>query len=331
MKSLVNWMRAIGLMTVFAALGASGAQARDSSEDVNSFPSKPIRWIVPYPPGGPTDLVARIVGEHLSKRLNQPVIVDNRAGASGNIGMEAAARAAPDGYTIVFGVTSMVINPLLSKLNFDPLKELAAVTQLTTVTYVLLANSDFPPRTLPDVLAAAKASPGRVTCGWGATLFQLGCELLNILGHVDIAAVPYKGNAPAMNDLIAGHINLLFDPVNTALPQVRAGRVRAIATTRTGRDDVGPFGRVATVSETLPGFELSGWFGVLAPASTPPEIIARLNREIAAVLEEEDVRRRLTESGLEIAHGSPQAFAEVIRRDHATYSRIVQQAGIKPE
>ena len=331
MKSLVNWMRAIGLMSFFAVLGASGAEARGSSEDVNAFPSKPIRWIVPYPPGGPADVVARIVGEHLSKRLNQPVIIDNRAGASGNIGREAAASAAPDGYTILFGATSMVINPFLSKLNFDPLTDLVPVTQLTTITYVLLASSDFPPRTLPDVLAAAKASPGRVTCGWGATMFQLGCGLLNVLGHVDIAPVPYKGNAPAMNDLIAGHIDLLVDVVNTAQPQVKAGRVRAIATTGTERDEGGAFGRVATVSETLPGFELKGWFGVLAPASTPREIIARLNREIAAVLEEHDVRKRLVESGLEVAHGSPQAFGELIRRDYVKYSRIVPQAGIKPE
>ena len=330
MKILVNWMSAISLITVLAAFGASSAHARVSSEDANTFPSKPIRWIVPYPPGGPTDVVARIVGEQLSKRLKQPVIVDNRAGGLGNIGMQAAARAAPDGYTIVFGMTSMVINPILYKLDFDPLTELAAVTQLTTVTYVLLANSDFPPRTLPDVLAAAKASPGSLTCGWGATLFQMGCKLLNILGQVDITAVPYKGNAPATNDLLGGHINLLFDAVSTALPQVRSGRLKAIATTRTARG-VGPFSHVATVSETLPGFELQGWFGVLAPASTPREVIARLNHEISAVLEEDDVRKRLTESGLEIAHGSPEAFAEIIQRDHAKYSRIVREARIKPE
>jgi tripartite-type tricarboxylate transporter receptor subunit TctC len=258
------------------------------------------------------------------------VLIENRAGAFGNIGLETAAHAAPDGYTIVLGMTSMVLNPVLYGLNFDPLTELTAISQLTTVTYVLLSNADFLPRTLSEVLAAAKARPGTVTCGWGATLFELGCGLLNIQGQVSISPVPYKGNAPAMNDLVGGRINLLFDPVNTALPQVKAGRVRAIATANPKRG-VGPFGDLPTVGETLPGFELRGWFGVLAPAATPRKIISRLNHEIAAVLEEDEVRSRLIDSGLEVAHESPEAFAEIILRDHARYSKIIREAGIKAE
>jgi len=328
MKIFLNRASLIGL-ALFAALGCRWAHS-ESPGGIESYPSRPIRWIVPYPAGGPTDLVARIVGQRLGERLKQPVLVENRAGAFGNIGLEAAARAAPDGYTIVFGMTSLVLNPILYKLNFDPLSELTPISQLTTVTYVLLANADFPPRTVPELLAAAKARPGAVTCGWGATLFQLGCELLSIQGRVNITLVPYKGNAPAMNDLIGGQINLLFDPANTALPQAKSGRVRAIATANLKRS-AGPFGSIPTVSETLPGFELSGWFGVLAPAATPRTIISRLNREIAAVLEEDEVRNRLVDSGLEVAHGSPEAFAEIIRRDHAKYLKIVQEAGIKAE
>ena len=328
MKLFLNRASLVGL-AMFAALGCCRAHS-ESPGGTESYPSRPIRWIVPYPAGGPTDLVARIVGQRLGERLKQPVLVENRAGAFGNIGLELAARAAPDGYTIVFGMTSLVLNPILYKLNFDPLTELTAISQLTTVTYVLLANADFPPRTLPELLNAAKERPGAVTCGWGATLFQLGCELLNIRGRVNITLVPYKGNAPAMNDLIGGQINLLFDPANTALPQTKSGRVRAIATASLKRS-AGPFGGVPTVSETLPGFELSGWFGVLAPAATPRTIISRLNREIAAVLEEDEVRNRLVDSGLEVAHGSPEAFAEIIRRDHAKYLKIVQEAGIKAE
>jgi tripartite-type tricarboxylate transporter receptor subunit TctC len=328
MKIFLNRASLVGL-ALFAALGCCWAHS-ESLGGTESYPSRPIRWIVPYPAGGPTDLVARIVGQRLGERLKQPVLVENRAGAFGNIGLEAAARAAPDGYTIVFGMTSLVLNPILYKLNFNPLTELTAISQLTTVTYVLLANADFPPRTLPELLIAAKERPGAVTCGWGATLFQLGCELLNIQGRVNITLVPYKGNAPAMNDLIGGQINLLFDPANTALPQTKSGRVRAIATANLKRS-AGPLGGLPTVSETLPGFELSGWFGVLAPAATPRTIISRLNREIAAVLEEDEVRNRLIDSGLEVAHGSPEAFAEIIRRDHAKYLKIVQEAGIKAE
>jgi tripartite-type tricarboxylate transporter receptor subunit TctC len=329
MKLLIERMLAFGLF-LLGALGGAGLRAQTCSPDGDRFPSKPIHWIVPYPPGGPTDVVARIVGQRLSERLRQPVLIENRAGAFGNIGLEAAARAAPDGYTLAFGMTSMVLNPVLHRLDFDQLTDLTAVTQLVTVTYVLLASADFPPRTLPEVLAVAKAKPGTVTCGWGATVFQLGCELLKVQGQVDLNAIPYKGNAPAMNDLAGGQINLLFDSANTALPQVKSGRVRAIATANPKRG-TGPFGGLPTVAETLRGFELTGWFGVLAPAATPRHIVDRLNCEIAAVLEEDELRARLNESGLEVVHGTPEAFAEVIRGDHARYSKMVTDLGIRAE
>jgi tripartite-type tricarboxylate transporter receptor subunit TctC len=296
----------------------------------DSFPTRPIRWIVPYPAGGPTDMVARIVGERLGERLKQPVIVENLAGAFGNIGMEAGAHAAPDGHTIVFAATSMVLNAPMYNFRPDPLTELTPVSQITTTTYVLVGSAGFAPRTLEEVLAAAKAKPGTVTCGWGATLFQLGCELLRLRGKVDIMSVPYKGNAPAMNDLVAGHINLLFDPINTALPQIESGRARAIATARPERGGVGLV-NLPAVAETLPGFELTGWFGVLAPAATPRAIVERLNREIAALLEEEGVRKRLTDAGLEVTHGSPEAFAELIQRDQERYAKVIREAGIKPD
>jgi tripartite-type tricarboxylate transporter receptor subunit TctC len=275
-------------------------------------------------------LVARIVGQRLGERLRQPVLVDNRAGASGTIGMEAAAHAAPDGYTILFGTTNEVINPILRKLNVDPLTDLTAVSQLATITFVLLANPDFPPRTVPEVLAAARAKPGAVSCGWGAAVLQLACELLKIQGQVDINVVPYKGAAPAMNDLVGGQINLAFNSTYTSLSQVKANRVVAIATINPKRG-TGPFGHLPTVGETLPGFEFASWFGVLVPSATPREIVTRLNREIAAVLEEDDVRKRLTDGGLEVTHGSPEAFAEIMRRDHLKFSRIIRDAGIKPE
>jgi tripartite-type tricarboxylate transporter receptor subunit TctC len=318
------------LLALLTTLGSLGLSAQEPASSHDRFPTKPIRWIVPFPPGGPTDVVARIVGQRLGDRVRQPIVIENRAGAFGNIGLEAVARAAPDGYTIVLGPTAMVLNAVLHNLNFDPLTELAPVSQLTTLNLVLLASANFPPRTVQEILAAAKAKPGTVTCGWGSAFAQLGCELLRVRGGAPINAIPYKGNGPAMSALVGGEINLLFDSVITALPQVKANRVRAIASTNSIRG-TGPLGDLPTVSETLPGFELPGWFGVLAPAATPRAIIIRLNREIAAVLEEEGIRKRLTDGGFEIAGGSPEEFAAVIRRDHARYSQMIREAGIKPE
>jgi tripartite-type tricarboxylate transporter receptor subunit TctC len=329
MKQTCNRSSILGLgLLVVLACQVDVAQSAPATAEWLS--ARPIRWIVPYAAGGPTDMVARVVGERLGERLHQPVVIENLAGALGNIGMDAAARAAPDGHTIVFAATSVVLNAPMHNVANDPLNELTAVSQIATVTYVLVGSTAFAPRTMEEVLAAARAKPGTVSCGFGATLFQLGCELLRMLGRVEIIAVGYKGNAPAMNDLLGGHISLLFDPINTALPQVQAGRVRAIATA-SPRRGAGPLGGVPTIAETLPGFELTGWFGVLAPAATPRDIIARLNREIGAVLEDDQVRRRLVDAGLEISHGSPEGFSEVIQRDQTRYARIIRDAGIKPD
>lgn len=294
------------------------------------FPSKPLRFIVAAPPGGSPDVVARLVGQHLGDRLKQPVLVDNRAGASGNIGIEAAARAAPDGHTIFLAIPNVVINPHLYKLSFDPMTELTAVAQLTTVSFVLLASPEFAPRSIAEVLAVARARPGAVSCGWGGPLPHFACQLLRIQGQADITVVPYKGNAPAMKDLIGGRIDLLLDVPNVALPQVQANRVRAMATTNPKRG-AGPFGHLPTVNETLAGFEFEGWQGVLAPAGIPREIVERLNREIVAVLSDDELRKRLSDGGLDAAPGSPEAFAAVVQRDYSRYAKIIREAGIRGE
>jgi tripartite-type tricarboxylate transporter receptor subunit TctC len=321
----------VAMILLAAFFGSPAVRAQSPTDGAANFPSKPIRWIMPFPPGGPSDAMARIVAQRLGERLKQPVLVDNRAGASGNIGMEAAVRAAPDGYTIVFGAPgSVVINSLLYKVNFDPLTDLTAVSQLTTFAFVVIANPEFPARTVPELLATARAKPGTVTCGAGAALQQLACELLKLHGRVDLTTVPYKGGAPAMNDLVAGQINFMFEVPNVAIPQVKADRVRAIATTNASAG-TGPFGHLPGVNVTLPGFEVESWFGVLAPRATPRGIIVQLNREFGAVLAEDDVRKRLVDAGLEPAHGSPEAFAETMRRDKAKYSKIIRDAGIKAE
>jgi tripartite-type tricarboxylate transporter receptor subunit TctC len=322
---------ALAVSLLAAIFGCPALWAQGAPAAAADFPSRPIRWIMPFPPGGPSDAVARIIGQRLSERLKQPVLIDNRAGASGSIGMEAAARSAADGYTIVFAAPgSVVINSILHKLNFDPLNDLTAVSQLATFSFVLLVNRQFPAGSVPELLAAARAKPGALTCGAGAALQQIACELLKSSGRVDLTTVPYKGGAPALNDLIAGQIHFVFEVPNVAIPQVRGDRVRAIATTNSSAGS-GPFGQLPTINATLPGFEVESWFGVLAPRATPRAVIARLNREFAAVLAEEDVRARLIDAGLEPTHGSPEAFADVMRRDQAKYARIIREAGIKAE
>jgi tripartite-type tricarboxylate transporter receptor subunit TctC len=318
----------VALLLVAAICGSPPVHTQ-VTDSAASFPSKPIHWILPFPPGGPSDVLARLVAERLGERLKQPVLVDNRSGAFGSIGMETAARAAPDGYTIVFGAPgSVVINPLLYSLSVDPVADLSAVSRLTTFAFVLIANPALPARTIPELLDTARSKPGALTCGAGAALQQLACELLKVHGRIDMTTVPYKGSAPAMNDLLGGQISFVFEVPNVAIGPVKANRVRALATTGP-RPGAGPFAHLPAINDTLTGFEVESWFGVLAPRATPREIVLRLNREFGGILAEEDVRKRLLEAGLEPAHGSPESFADIISRDRARYSKLIREAGIK--
>lgn len=307
-------------------LGAACAHAQTGA----TWPSKPIHWIVPFPPGGPADVVTRIVAAKLAERLGEPGIVENRAGAGGNVGHEAAAKAAPDGYTVVFVVPAVVTNPFFLKASIDPFKDLAPVIHLDSASMVLLTNPAFPARTVADVIAQARARPGRLSCASSGALPQVGCEMLRLHANADMIMVPYKGNAPALTALIAGEVTLLFDVVNIAQGPVKAGRARAIASTNPKRG-IGPFGDLPVMAETIPDFELVTWHGVMVPGATPRELVLRLNREIQAVLEQADVRRRFSEGGLDITGGTPEAFEQILKRDYARYGRILTRAGIKPE
>lgn len=309
------------LLALNFAAGAAYAQV--------GFPGKPIRWIVPFPPGGPTDVVARVMAPKLSERLGQPLIIDNRPGAASNIGMEAAAKSAPDGYTILFVVPSMVLNAHLYKINFDPLRDFAPVIHLTSTYYLLLAAPSFGPKTVPEIVAAAKASPGSITCAMMPAMPGLACELFKSLGQINMTSVPYKGSAPAITDVVGGHVSLVFEVVNTAVPHVRSGRLRAIATTTLRRGGAMP--DLPAIAESLPGFDLEGWQGVVMPAATPRDIVGLLNREFAAVLDLPDVRKRLNDAGLPVVSGTPEAFERVIRRDYDRLGKIIREAGIKAE
>ncbi len=295
-----------------------------------AWPSKPIRWIVPFPPGGPADIVTRVIAQKLGERVEQPAIVENRGGAGGNVGHEAAAKSAPDGYTVLFVVPAIVTNPFYIKASVDPFRELAPVIHLDVASMVLLASTGFPPKTVAEVIAQIRAKPGAVSCAASGALPQVGCEMLRAHAGTDMIMVQYKGNAPALNALIGGEVNLLFDVVNTAQGQVKAGRVRAVASTNPRRG-IGPFGELPVMAETIPEFELLTWHGVMVPGATPRDIVLRLNREIGAVLDQPDMRRRFSEWGLEITGGPVENFEAVLRRDYAKYGRILTRAGVKPE
>ncbi len=294
-----------------------------------SYPTKPVHWIVPFAPGGPTDIVARVVGPKLGERLGQPVIIDNRAGAGGNIGNEAVAKSAPDGYTIAFVIPGLITNPFFFKESMDP-AELTSIIQLTRVSLVLLAHPSVPAKSLREVVALIRQKPGAVSCGSSGSLPTVGCALLQSYAKQDMIMVMYKGNGPALNGLMGGEINLLFDVVNTAMIQVKAGRARAIASTNPVRG-TGPFAELAVMAETIPDFEMVSWQAAMAPRATPRPIITRLNHEFEAVLRMPEVRQRLSETGLEPAGGSPEAFDQFLKRDYAKYGKALKEAGIKPE
>jgi len=307
-----------------ALLVHSAAQAQ------SPWPSKPIRWIVPFPPGGPADVVTRIVSSKLAEHTGQPAVVENRGGAGGNVGHEAAAKAPADGYTVVFVVPAIITNPYYLKASIDPFKELAPVIHLDSAWMVLLSNPAFPASTVAEVIAQARAKSGAVSCAASGALPQVGCEMLRSYAGAEMIMVQYKGNAPALNAVMGGEVNLIFDLVNTSQAQVKAGRVRAIATTSAKRS-AGPLGDLPTVSETIPDFELETWHGVMVPAGTPKDIVQKLNRDIQWVLEQPDVRKRFADGGLDITGGPPEAFESLLKRDYARYGKILVGAGIKPE
>lgn len=314
---------ALALALAAAALGAGPACAQ-------AWPTKPVRWIVPFSAGGPADVIARVVGPKLSERLGQPVLIDNRVGGNSNIGHEAAARAAPDGYTMLYVVPNIVTNPPLFKDNMvDPLKELTPLAQMTVQSYALVANLGFEPKTVAEIIALARARPGSVTCASGGGLMSFGCDWMRTVTRTEMVHVRYKGNAPALSDLLGGQVNILFDLYNTSLPQIRAGKIRPVALTRPTRGL--PLPDVPVIAETLPGFVLVGWHGVMLPVGVPRPVVEKLNHALGEALADKDVARRVTDGFSEIAHTSPEAFGEILKNDYAKYARIVKDAGIKPE
>jgi tripartite-type tricarboxylate transporter receptor subunit TctC len=298
-----------------------------------AWPSKPIRIIVAYPPGGPNDTSARIVAQKLSEALGQPVIVDNRSGAAGNIGSMSVAKSPPDGYTILNGASALTIAPALTKdLGYDVVKDFAPISMTATSSFVLALHPSVPANTIKELIALAKAKPGQLSyasSGVGAPPHLAG-ELLKTMAKIDILHVPYKGVGQSISDLVGGQVDMMFASPTNSVPQVKAGKLRGIAVSTLRRSPQLP--DVPTISESgLKGFDIGTWFGLLAPAGTPPEIITRINGAVVAMVKVPDVRERLLAQGLDPISTTPAEFSTHIRNEIAKFKGIVERAKIQPE
>ena len=297
-----------------------------------TYPSKPVRLIVPFPPGGGNDTVARSVGQRLSDRIGQPVVIDNRGGAGGNIGMELASKAPPDGHALVLGsLTTLVINPFVYKsLTFDTLRDFAPVAQLASSSLVLVVHPTVPAKSVKQLIALAKAQPGRLNYGAGSTAGHLAGELFKMSAGLDIVHIPYKGNAQAMTDTMSGQVGMTFGGILAAQPHMKSGRVRALAVTGSRRFPTLP--ELPTVSEAgLPGYEVDSWYGILAPANTPRPAIDRLNRELVAITQSDDFRQRLLDQGAAPASGTPEQFGRYIQGELAKWGKVIKAANVRAE
>ncbi len=297
------------------------------------YPSRNVTLVVPFPPGGPTDVTARLLADKLSPVLGRPVIIDNHAGASGNLAASLVARATPDGYTLLFGTGGTHgANPALYKdPGYDPIKSFAPVAWVTRSPNIVVVNPSFPAKTIKDLIDLAKAQPGKLSSaapGYGSTPHMAG-ELFKIAAGIDIVHVPYRGSGPALNDVVAGHIPIMFDGVPSSLPLVRAGQLRALGITALERLASAP--DIPTIAETIPGFEADGWFAVYAPAGTPQPVIATLNAAINKTLQSAELRERYAELGAVVVGGTPDMLRDRVASEVKKWAEVITKAGIKLE
>lgn len=315
------------MLLLFLAAGCATALAQ-------TYPAKPIRMIAPFPPGGTTDILARVAGQKITEALGQQVIIDNRPGAGGNIGTELVAKAAPDGYTLLTAPGStLTINPsLFAKLSYDVLKDFAPVTIIAAVPNLLVVHPSLPVKSVKELVALAKARPGQLnyaSTGAGQST-HLSMELFKTMAGIDAVHIPYKGSSPALADLLGGQVSLMFDNMPSSLPHVKAGKLRALAVSTLKRSPALP--QLPTVAESgLPGFEVSVWFGVLAPAGTPRDIVTKLNGAIVKSLQTPDVHERLVSQGAEAIGNTPEQFTAQMQRDLVKWAKVVKDSGAKLE
>ena len=321
-------------MTLRASLAGVAAAFACSVAFAQAYPVKPIRVVVPFPPGGGTDIVAREVTQHVTTNTKWTFVVDNKPGAGGNLGVDQAAKSPPDGYTIVLGQTSnLAINPTLySKLPYDPVKDLAPIGLVASAPLVLVVPAQSPYKTLADLVAAAKAKPGEVNFAspGNGTVAHLTGEKFQKAAGVRFTHVPYKGTNQALTDVISGQVQLYISSVPSVLQQIRIGKLRAIAVTSTKRVDDLP--QTPTVGEAgYKGFDSATWFGFLAPAGTPKDVVAKLNAEFNKALQQPDLRKRLGDEGADPLGGTPEQFAQVIRDDIVRWGKIVKESGARAD
>ncbi len=313
------------VLAACACLAVSGALAADT------YPSRPIRIVVPYPAGGPIDITARVIGPRLAESLRQPIVIDNRGGAGGTIGADLVAKSAPDGYTLLACSTGNTINAsLVPNLPYDFVRDFAPVTMVVIITSILVVNPAVPARSVQELIALAKAKPGQLSYAstGNGTPTHLAAELFKTMAGVNLLHVPYKGGAPAAVDLLAGQVQLSFISAPAVMPHVKSGRLRALAVTNAKRSQLLP--DLPTIAESgLPGYESEGWHGLCAPARTPPAVVERLYRETAAALQIADVTALLASGGAESAGMPPAPFAALIRNEVSKWAKVVKTTGMK--
>lgn len=322
--------RAYVLSVVLAATGV----VHSFTAQAQGYPVRPVRIVVPFPAGGNADILARVLAQKLGESLGQGVVVDNRAGASGIIGTEAVAKSAADGYTLLMGTTGThTTNPaVFAKLPYDPVKDFAPISNFADSPFLLVVHPSVPARSLAELIALARARPAQLhyaSFGAGSSAHLTG-EMLRSMAKIDIVHVPYKGGPPALADVLGGHVPMMFNSLPAVLPQMKAGRLRALAITSVKRS--GGATEIPTFAEAgLAGFEAGSWYGVIAPAATPREIITKLHGEIVRILALNDIKQRLAAEGADPIGNTPDQFTEQIRRDMARWSKVAREAKVKAE
>ena len=315
------------LIAVLALAGAATAAG------AAGYPDHPVRMIVPFTPAGATDMLARLVGERLGAKLGQSVVIDNRAGAGGNVGAEIAARAAPDGYTLLMGPASIyaISATLYPRLGYDLAKDLTPVSLVANVPHVLLVNNDLPVKSVPELIQLAKKKPGELNIAsqGSGTVSHLEAELLKHMAGIEMLHVPYRGSAPAILDLIGGRVHVMFDSIASALPHIRAGKLRAIAVASNTRSSLLP--NMPTVAESLPGYSAHSWLGIFVPAGTPQSIVQRLQRDLVAAIDEPKTQARLVEAGFEPKSSTQEDFAKLVRDEMEKWRPVVKMSGATPD
>lgn len=298
-----------------------------------TYPSRPVHFIVPVPPGGGVDLLTRAIGQKLAESLGQPIVVENKPGASAVIGTDLLAKSPADGYTIMMAYSAHIMNPLLGNpVPYDPIRDFAPIVHVGFIPLILVAHPSFPPNSVQELIALAKSKPGELqfASGGAGAGAHLSGELLKHLAGLDLIHVPYRGNAPALADVLGGHVPFMFDTITTAIPHVRDGKLKALAVTSDKRSALAP--DLPTMIEAgLPGFEVSAWYMVLAPARTPGAVVQRLNTEINKALNDHGLRTRLQSQGVEMVGGSPEFAAEFLASQSARWREVVAATGIKAE